>query len=105
MSHTIKHHVKTAALFKRLEIHNIDHYYNTRLLRWGGHIARMTMQRLPRKLLTSWVPNKRPVGAPQMNFGRTLNKALKSSHISTDFDTWRDLAQYRENWRNLIFHT
>lgn len=32
--------------------------YETRLLRWAGHIARMKYDRLPLMLLTSWVPNE-----------------------------------------------
>jgi hypothetical protein len=104
MRHTIKHHVKTASLLKRLDIKSLDFFYNTRLLRWAGHVARMPMHRLPRKLLTSWVNHKRPVGAPQMTFGRTLNKALKSSNLPTDFASWHGTAQNRVEWRSLIFN-
>ena len=99
MHTTIKYRIKSANLFARLKIKNLDHYYNTRLLRWAGHVARMPMHRLPRKLLTGWVQHKRPVGGHQMNFGRTLNKALTSAKISNSFETWHTLAQNRENWR------
>ena len=63
MQHTRKHRISTASLLKRLEIKHLDYYYNTRLLRWAGHIARMPMYRLPRKFLTSWVDHPRPIGA------------------------------------------
>ena len=87
---TIKYKLKPADLFKRLK---------TRLLRWEGHVARMPMHWLPRKLLTGWVQHKRPVGRQQMNFGRTLNKALTNDKISNSLETWDTLAQNRENWR------
>ena len=32
-------------------------HYETRLLRWAGHISRMKHDRLHLMLLTSWVPN------------------------------------------------
>ncbi len=45
----------------------------------------MPMDRMPRKLLTGWVEHARPVGCPKMTWGHTLNKALKSYNIPTDF--------------------
>ena len=59
------------------------------------------MTRTPRRLLTSWANHKRPVGAPQMTIGRTINKALVSKGISKDFNTWRTLAQDRPKWRHM----
>jgi hypothetical protein len=102
MRHTIRHHITTKSLFLRLHIQPLDHYYNTRLLRWAGHVARMPMQRLPRRLLTGWVKHKRPVGGVRMTFGRTLNKALVSAGLSVDFDTWCKTAQDRIKWRARI---
>jgi hypothetical protein len=99
MRHTIKHHIKTKDLLKRLGLKRIDEYYNTRLLRWAGHVARMGMTRTPRKLMTGWVPHTRPVGRPFMTWGQTLNKALKANNISTTFATWTALAQDRQLWR------
>jgi hypothetical protein len=64
---TIRHRISSASLFKRLSIEPFDKYYNRRLLRWTGHIARMPFTRAPRKILTSSVDNPRPLGWPQMN--------------------------------------
>jgi hypothetical protein len=58
----------------RLSIEPFDTYYNRRLLRWTGHVPRMPLTRAPRKILTSWVDNPRPLGCPQMNWGRTLKR-------------------------------
>jgi len=41
---------------------SVGRYYNKRLLQWGGHIALMSINRLPRLLLTSWVgPTRGPL--------------------------------------------
>jgi hypothetical protein len=77
LAHTIRHHIKSEALHQRLGIHSVGRYYHNRLLQWGGRIARMSMDRLPRMILTGWVAHPRPTGCPQMTFGRTLNNALK----------------------------
>jgi len=102
MHTVIKFRLPTANLLYRLNIKSLDYYYNTRLLRWAGHVARMPMNRLPRKLLTGWVNHKRPRGGVQMTFGRTLNKALLSAKIPVSFDKWHAHAQDRVDWRRRI---
>jgi hypothetical protein len=101
MRHTIRHRITTDSLLKRLSIQPVDYYYNSRLKRWVGHVARMTMDRLPRKLLTGWVRHKRPKGGPKMTYGRTVTKALKSFGIDPSFQVWQALAQDRDHWRSL----
>jgi hypothetical protein len=102
LRHTHKHHISTATLLTRLDIHPIDTYYNQRLLRWAGHVARMQPDRVPRKLMTSWVAHSRPHGCPQMTWGRTVHRALESCNISTTTAEWFQLAQSRAQWRALI---
>ncbi len=100
-AHLWRHRITTEDLLERLHLSSFDEYYSSRLLRWAGHVARMPMTRVPRMLLTGWVPNSRFVGAPQMTIGRTINKALVSKGISKDFNTWRTLAQDRPKWRHM----
>jgi hypothetical protein len=88
IAHAIRHRISSASLFKRLSIEPFDKYYNRRLLRWTGHVARMPLTRAPRKILTSWVDNSRPLGCPQMKWGRTLKKALLSNDLQTEFIKW-----------------
>ena len=59
----------------------------------------MPLNRLPRMLLTGWVANPRPLGCPQMTWGRTLKKALSSNGLPTDFAAWQQLAADRCTWR------
>ena len=95
-----RHMIKQDTLNARVGLQSLDYYYSTRLLRWAGHVSRMPWHRTPRKLLTSWVRHKRPVGAQRMTYGRTLNKALKSAGISTLAATWMRKAQDRNAWRD-----
>ncbi len=85
MAYTMKHCISSKSLFERLGVGSFDSYYNRRLLPWAGNVAHMPMDQMPRKLLTGWVEHARPVGCPKMSWGRTLNKALKSYDILTDF--------------------
>ena len=41
-------------------------------------------------LLSGWVSRSRPLGCPQMTWGRTLENALKSKGISKEFDETRE---------------
>ena len=103
-----KLHISSAALRDRMRLENIDHYVSLRKLRWAGHVARMNMERLPRKFLTSWVRQARPHGRPQFTYGNSLNKTLRRAGISTDFGVWTKLAQDRKDrngWRGRIYST
>jgi hypothetical protein len=62
------HHIQELVRAERLGVGSFDSYYNRRLLRWAGHVARMPMDRMPRKLLTGWVEHARPVRYPQMTW-------------------------------------
>ena len=45
--------------------------------------------------------SSRPIGCPQMTWGRTLENAPKSKGISKDFDVWIAIAKDRSKWRQL----
>jgi hypothetical protein len=87
IAHTINHSITSESNFSHLGILDLDSYYRNRFLRWAGHVARMPMNRAPRQLLTGWVAHPRPIGCPEINFGRTLKKALKRNDLPTDFAT------------------
>ena len=92
-----RHHITSASLFRRLGILNIGNYFHNRILRWAGHVARMPMSRAPRQVLTGWISHSRPIGCPQMTWGRMLENALKSKGISKDFDEWIAIAKVRSS--------
>ena len=98
--HTWDHHISTTALERRLGLDSIDIYLSRRQLRWVGHVRRMGYERLPRRMLSSWVPHPRPRGAPPMTYGRSIGAALDDFHI--DRRTWHDLAADRSAWRETL---
>ena len=48
------------------------------------------MERLPRRMLSAWVPHARPVGAPRLTFGRSVAKAMDVFDL--DSARWPELA-------------
>ena len=98
--HTRKHKITTNELLKRLKLKSMDAYVTKRHLQWAGHLARMPMERLPRKMMSCWIDSKRPVGCPSFTYGRGLNKSLRKAGIEPA--DWHVLAQDREGWRVLI---
>ena len=57
----------------------------------------MPKSRAPRQLLTSLVAHSRPIGCPQMTWGRTLENALSSKGISKELEKSIAIAKDRPN--------
>ena len=75
---------------------SIDHHIVERQLRWFAHVSRMDFKtRIPRRMLSSWVCNKRPRGAPRVTYGRTMRKTLERLGI---WDSWCTLVHDRKEW-------
>ena len=56
----------------------------------------MGPERLPRLMLSAWVAHKRPAGAPQLTYGRTVAKAMDTFDL--DPARWPELAADRGAW-------
>ena len=83
-------------LEQQLQVENMQHYTDQRMLGWAGHVARMDETRMPRKLLTSYADTKRKVGGQALTYGRMLSKAMKRKGIKND---WITVAKHRSFWR------
>ena len=96
-AHTWRLRITSDELMCRLGLDAADFYVARRQLGWLGHVARMDFSRLPRRMLSCWVPHPRPRGAPRMTYGRTVAKALAVFDISSA--KWPALAADRVAWR------
>jgi len=77
--------------------------FQRRQLRWLGHVSRMPFDRLPRRMLSSWFPAPRCIGATKMTYGRTMKKAMATFDINPQ--NWYEayeLAADREKWHAMI---
>ena len=50
-------HITSVELMQRLGLDAVDFYLARRQLGWLGHVARMDFSRLPRRMLSCWVPH------------------------------------------------
>ena len=96
-AHTWRLRITSDELMRRLGLDAADFYVARRQLGWLGHVARMDFSRLPRRMLSCWVPHPRPRGAPRMTYGRSVAKALAVFDISSA--KWPALAADRVAWR------
>ena len=70
-------------------------------LRWAGHVARMSDNRIPKQLLFGELTiGTRTVGRPLLRWKDSLKDTLKQSNISTTH--WQDTATDRSAWRRSI---
>ena len=100
-THTWRHHISTQQLGREMGLESTDHYVARRQLRFAGHVSRMDFERrLPRRMLSSWVPHARPSGAPTMTYGRSLGRAFE--HYGLDPARWHELAAHRSRWRAML---
>ena len=83
-------------------VHHLSEDKEEELLKWVGHVSRMPMNCLQRRMMTCWVENPRPNGLPKQRWGHAVNRALKAREISTQFTEWFELAQNEESWNDLI---
>ena len=84
---------------RRTNVRPIADVLRVNRLRWLGHLARMSKERLPLKALCSRLDGNRPRGRPFSTWRQQISKDLASIHQS---DTWFSTAQERLRWRDLI---
>jgi hypothetical protein len=58
----------------------------------------MLMSQASRQIPAGWVSKTRPIGCPQITWGRVLENALKSKATSKEFDVRLAIAKDRPNW-------
>ncbi len=96
---TREFHLKTETLLNRLGMRSLNFYLHRRIIKWVGHVARMPLDRLPRKFLTAWVRGPRDKKQPKLHYGTHITTCLKKIGV---FDGWYTRAQDRKGWRAVV---
>ena len=101
MRQTRSYRIRSSHLNAMLGVKNLEDSYRDRLLRWVGVICRMPLDRLPRRLMTSWVQHPRVSGGQQVTWGKAVKRALTICELPTAFKEWNALAQDAREWRRV----
>ena len=93
----LKEHIHDTELRARLNLSTMTEVIEERRLKWLGHVFRMPPERLPRKVLFSWLPGTRPRGRPHMRWSDAVMTALRRRNCQGE--EWRQIAEDRTRWR------
>ena len=93
-------YVSGSELRKKCRLRTIEACLRTNRLRWFGHAARMSPERIPRKMITGHLGSKRPPGRPRANWRQVITEDLKSVDGVEDYPL---MVKDRDAWRRLSF--
>jgi hypothetical protein len=72
----------------------------SRRMRWAGHVARMGEKRNACRILVGKTEGKNPQGRQRRRWVKNIKTGLRE--ILWDDLDWIDLAQDRDQWRDLV---
>jgi hypothetical protein len=75
--------------------------YQTRRLRWAGHVARRGERRGAYRALVGKPEGRRPLGRPRRRWEDNIKMDLRE--IGCGGADWIYLAQDRDRWRALVY--
>jgi hypothetical protein len=96
------HRITSESLLKRTGVFSLEHYLASRTLPWAGHVARMSKNRLPKRLVLSLTREPCVAGGQEMTYGRSLQHYLNHFDLPTKFTERERLAQGRAGWHKLV---
>jgi len=92
---TFVYRITSEGLQERAFVFALEHYLASRALLWAGHVAQMHKNRLPKRLVLSWIQEPRIAGGQEMTYGRSLQRHLNHFDLPTVLTEWVHLAQDR----------
>ena len=98
MCQTPAHRITSESLQKRTGVFSLVNYLASGTLLWAGHVTRIPKNRLPKRLVLSWIREPRVAGGQEMAYGRSLQRHLDHFDLQTGFTGWARLAQDRTGW-------
>ena len=83
MWHVKERKITMRSLLDDANLRSIDTYLARRRLRWigHGHVRRMDWDRTPRKLLSSWCYQARPLGRPCLRWAESIEEDLRLARL------------------------
>ena len=91
-------HISSAQVAKRFGMEeSLEDILIGRRLCWLGHVARMSEERIPKKVLFGWLPQRRPPHGTKMRWRDRVRKDLKK--FSIEESTWFKECQERAVWQ------
>ena len=93
--------ITNVQILDRAGVPDIEMIVRKMQLRWAGHVARMSDDRIPKQLLFGELTTgTRIVGRPLLRSKNSLKETLKQSNISTT--QWQDTATDRSTLRRSV---
>ena len=99
----IREHISAADMRRGMGMKNVLTTMRELQLNWMGRMRRMPMDRTPRQLLVSWMPDSRLRNYNQ-TYSRTMKKALESIGIYNEAD-WPLLSKNAMEWSHYTRQT
>jgi hypothetical protein len=103
LSRRIQDRISAAEMRKAMGMESVLSTMSYLQLNWLGKVSRMNMNRLPRQMLVSWMPERRLTNYNQ-TYSRTVKKACEHVGIFEE-DDWPKLALDEMEWSHYIRQT